>query len=103
MKITASDVKKLRDETGSGMMDCKKALQEANGDFQAAVDILRKKGQKVVKGRPVKAITIILQNPDKVRLLRCNWRELCVGLLRPIGLSVDPCRLHQIEVNGIII
>lgn len=51
MKITASDVKKLRDETGSGMMDCKKALQEANGDFAAAVDILRKKGQKVAAKR----------------------------------------------------
>lgn len=51
MKITASDVKKLRDETGSGMMDCKKALQEANGDFSAAVDILRKKGQKVAAKR----------------------------------------------------
>lgn len=49
--ITASDVNKLRKQTGAGMMDCKKALQEANGDFEAAVDILRKKGQKVAAKR----------------------------------------------------
>jgi elongation factor Ts len=49
--ITASDVNKLRTMTGAGMMDCKKALTEANGDFEAAVDILRKKGQKVAANR----------------------------------------------------
>ncbi len=47
VKISASDVKKLRDQTGAGMMDCKKALGEAEGDFDKAVEILRKKGQKV--------------------------------------------------------
>jgi len=51
MAITAADVNKLRQQTGSGMMDCKKALEEANGDFEAAVDILRKKGQKVAANR----------------------------------------------------
>lgn len=51
MKITAADVNKLRQQTGAGMMDCKKALQEAEGDFDAAVDILRKKGQKVAAKR----------------------------------------------------
>lgn len=45
--ISASDVKRLRDMTGAGMMDCKKALTESNGDFEAAIDYLRKKGQKV--------------------------------------------------------
>ena len=50
-KISASDVGKLRRQTGSGMMDCKKALIEANGDFEQAVDILRKKGQKVAAKR----------------------------------------------------
>ncbi|MBL4653364.1 MAG: elongation factor Ts [Flavobacteriales bacterium] len=49
--ITASDVNKLRKQTGSGMMDCKNALVEANGDFDAAIDILRKKGQKVAAKR----------------------------------------------------
>ncbi len=51
MPVTAKDVKKLRDATGVGMMDCKKALQEADGDFDRAVEILRKKGQKVAAKR----------------------------------------------------
>ncbi len=51
MSITAADVNKLRQQTGAGMMDCKKALQEANGDFEAAIEILRKKGQKVAAKR----------------------------------------------------
>lgn len=45
--ISASDVKKLRDMTGAGMMDCKKALSEAEGDFDKAIEILRKKGEKL--------------------------------------------------------
>ena len=49
--ITASDVNKLRTMTGAGMMDCKKALTETNGDFEAAIDLLRKKGQKVAANR----------------------------------------------------
>ena len=49
--ITASDVNKLRQMTGAGMMDCKKALTESNGDFDAAIDYLRKKGQKVSANR----------------------------------------------------
>jgi elongation factor Ts len=49
--ITAADVNKLRQITGAGMMDCKKALAEANGDFEAAIDNLRKKGQKVAANR----------------------------------------------------
>lgn len=51
MNITAADVNKLRQQTGAGMMDCKQALQEAQGDFEQAVDILRKKGQKVAAKR----------------------------------------------------
>ena len=50
-KISAADVKKLRDETGAGMMDCKKALVEADGDYQAAIDYLRKRGQKMAAKR----------------------------------------------------
>lgn len=49
--ISAADVNKLRQQTGAGMMDCKKALMEANGDFEAAIDYLRKKGQKVAANR----------------------------------------------------
>ncbi len=51
MAITAQEVNKLRQMTGAGMMDCKKALTEANGDFEAAIDLLRKKGQKVSASR----------------------------------------------------
>ncbi|MEI6816876.1 MAG: translation elongation factor Ts [Bacteroidota bacterium] len=51
LNITAADVNKLRQQTGAGMMDCKKALTEANGDFEAAIDFLRKKGQKVAANR----------------------------------------------------
>ncbi len=47
VKISASDVKKLRDMTGAGMMDCKKALKETAGDFDGAIEFLRKKGQKL--------------------------------------------------------
>ena len=51
VNITAADVNKLRTMTGAGMMDCKKALIEANGDYEAAIDFLRKKGQKVAVNR----------------------------------------------------
>ena len=51
VQITATDVNKLRQQTGAGMMDCKKALTEANGDFEAAIDYLRKKGAKVAASR----------------------------------------------------
>jgi elongation factor Ts len=47
MAITAAAVNELRKMTGAGMMDCKKALTETNGDFEAAIDLLRKKGQKI--------------------------------------------------------
>lgn len=49
--ITAAEVNKLRQSTGAGMMDCKKALVEAEGDFDKAIDILRKKGQKIAEKR----------------------------------------------------
>ena len=49
--ISAAEVNRLRQTTGAGMMDCKKALTEANGDFDKAIEILRKKGQKVAASR----------------------------------------------------
>lgn len=51
MAITAAAVNELRKMTGAGMMDCKKALTETNGDFEAAIDLLRKKGQKISANR----------------------------------------------------
>ena len=51
VKVTAAEVNKLRKATGAGMMDCKKALVEAGGDFDKAIEVLRKKGQKVAEKR----------------------------------------------------
>lgn len=53
--ISASDVNKLRQMTGAGMMDCKKALAEASGDFELAIELLRKKGQKISLNRADRA------------------------------------------------
>ena len=67
--IKAADVAKLRKQTGAGMMDCKNALVEANGDFDAAIDVLRKKGQKVAAKRADRdaseGIAITKTNTDK--------------------------------------
>lgn len=57
MAITAGDVNKLRQMTGAGMMDCKNALVESNGDFDVAIDILRKKGQKIAAKRADRSST----------------------------------------------
>ena len=69
--ITAADVKKLRDQTGAGMMDCKKALIEAEGDFDKAIEILRKKGQKVAAKRADRdsseGVAVAFVNSDKTR------------------------------------
>lgn len=55
--ITAQDINTLRQQTGAGMMDCKKALTEAGGDFDKAIEILRKQGQKVSAARADRATT----------------------------------------------
>ena len=49
MAATAADIKSLRDRTGAGMLDCKKALGETNGDFEKAKDLLRKWGSKIAE------------------------------------------------------
>ena len=67
MAITAADVNKLRQETGAGMMDCKKALTESNGDFDEAKAILRKQGQKIADKRADNATAegIVLAQVDQ--------------------------------------
>ncbi len=55
MAITAAQVNELRQKTGAGMMDCKKALTESNGDFEKAIEILRKKGASVASKRAEKS------------------------------------------------
>lgn len=68
MSITAADVNKLRQQTGAGLMDCKKALTETNGDFEAAIDYLRKKGAKIAANRAEReaneGVVIALTNAD---------------------------------------
>ena len=75
MKISASEVNRLRKSTGSGMMDCKKALEESGGDYEKAIEILRKKGQKVSAARSNRetsegvVIYKLTPNEDKASIL----------------------------------
>src|SRR3954470_11373918 len=66
--ISAADVNKLRQQTGAGMMDCRKALIESEGDFEKAIDYLRKKGQKVAANRSDReakeGVVVAMANPD---------------------------------------
>src|SRR5690606_33528289 len=82
MAITAQEVNKLRQMTGAGMMDCKKALTEANGDFDAAIDLLRKKGQKVSASRSDRETTegsvFVKTNADRTE-----------GILVALGCETD--------------
>ena len=68
VKVTAAEVNKLRKTTGAGMMDCKKALVEADGNFDSAIEILRKKGQKVAAKRADResseGVAIAISNED---------------------------------------
>ena len=69
MAITAKEVNELRKMTGAGMMDCKKALIEADGDQEKAIDILRTKGQKVSASRADRAATegvVFIKTSDKI-------------------------------------
>ena len=75
MSIDAKIVKELRDKTGAGMMDCKKALIETNGDFEKAIDVLRKKGQKVAAKRADR------DTSEGVVLALCNENNNVGGLL----------------------
>ncbi|NUN10263.1 MAG: elongation factor Ts [Ignavibacteriaceae bacterium] len=78
MSITASQVNDLRAKTGAGMMDCKKALTEANGDMEKAVDILRKKGAAVAAKRAEKSanegvvLTKVAQDNRSVSIVEIN-------------------------------
>ena len=80
--ITAADVNKLRQTTGVGMMDCKNALVEAEGDFEKAIEILRKKGQKVAANRQDREAkdgqVIALVSPDNKK-----------GIVIAIGCETD--------------
>ena len=82
MKITATEVNDLRKSTGAGMMDCKKALVEANGDHEKAIEILRKKGQKVAANRAEREST------EGVVLLKTN-QEKVEGVIISLNCETD--------------
>jgi elongation factor Ts len=78
MAISASQVKELRDKTGAGMIDCKKALEESNGDFEKAIEYLRKKGASVAAKRAERAaneglvLTSVFNNAKSAVILEVN-------------------------------
>ncbi|MEW6193931.1 MAG: translation elongation factor Ts [Bacteroidota bacterium] len=78
MSVSANAVKELRDKTGAGMMDCKKALDEANGDFEKAIEILRKKGASVAAKRAERSanegivLTKIFNNGKSAAIVEVN-------------------------------
>lgn len=82
VKITAAEVNKLRKATGAGMMDCKKALVEAEGDFDKAIEILRKKGQKVAAKRADREST------EGAAIAKVNT-ENTVGVSIVLGCETD--------------
>ncbi len=96
--ISAQDINKLRQATGAGMMDCRKALTETNGDFEAAIDWLRKQGQKVAakrSDREAKEGVVIAQTSadNKVGYVVCISCETDF-------VSKNADELNAAEVNG---
>ncbi len=112
MSISAKDVKQLRDMTGAGIMDCKKALTEANGDTDGAIVILRKKGQKLSAKRAEReaneGVVIALTSPNRnngvVIRLSCETDFVAKGksfiefanLIAKIALSKLPATLSDL-------
>ncbi len=122
VNITAADVNKLRQMTGAGMMDCKKALQECEGDFEKAIDNLRKKGQKVAAKRADRdaneGIVLAATTEDKtfaaVVMVSCEtdfvgkteeFRQFGRDLLA-VGIKNKPKSVEELsalEVNGMVV
>ena len=72
-EIKAADVAKLRQQTGAGMMDCKKALVEANGDFDEAINVLRKKDKKLL-------LSVLIEMQLRELQLQKLMRKILLGL-----------------------
>jgi len=102
--ISAADVNKLRQITGAGMMDCKKALTEANGDFESAIDFLRKKGQKVAANRSERdakeglVIAKSTANGKKAVLIVLNCETDFVAKNEDFGKVADT--MANVALNG---
>lgn len=118
--ISASAVKDLRDQTGAGMMDCKKALVEAEGDFEKAIELLRLRGQKMSEKRAdrdakegvVIALINDAQNKGVVVRLSCETdfvakNEDFINLTKEIAtlalskFPADKEALYKLELNGV--
>src|SRR3712207_5963753 len=103
--FTAADVKKLREMTGAGMMDCKKALEEADGDFDAAIDILRTKGAaKAAKRGAEREATagLVAQSGGALVELNCETDfvakgEDFVAVAQRIAAAADDARASDTE------
>jgi elongation factor Ts len=112
-EIKAADVQKLRKSTGAGMMDCKKALQEAEGDFEKAVELIRKKGQAVANKRADREASegVVLAKTDSTQkkgamiVLNCEtdfvakndgFVELASKILA-IALENQPANLDELK------
>ena len=113
MAITAADVSKLRKMTGAGMMDCKNALEESNGDFEQAIEIIRKRGQLVASKRADRAATegVVMANVTgkgnlgAMIVLNCetdfvakneNFIKFARDILQ-IALDKNPADLHALK------
>ena len=92
MKITAAEVNQLRKSTGAGMMDCKKALVEAEGDFDKAVENLRKKGQKVAANRANR------ESSEGAALARVN-NDQTAGVLVSLNCETDFVAKNDSYIN----
>jgi elongation factor Ts len=104
--ITAADINKLRQMTGAGMMDCKKALTEAEGDFEKAIDELRKKGQKVAANRSDRdskeGVVLAKTSSDNKRgvVLAVNCETDFVAINESFGKLVNTILDIAIEKNA---
>jgi elongation factor Ts len=118
--ISASDVKKLRDITGAGMMDCKKALAESGGDFEKAIEVIRKKGQAVankraereaaegvvlagVTGDATRGAVIVLNSETDFVAKNEGFIELAKSILN-LALEKNPTDLSELrllELDGV--
>ena len=117
MAITAAEVNKLRQQTGAGMMDCKKALEESNGDFEKAVDFFRKKGAKVAANRADRdakeGVVLAKVSGKNGVLVSVNCETDFVGrtddfkaLAKEIALHIaaaNPLYLHENEVPAEVV
>ncbi len=91
-KITAAEVNNLRKTTGAGMMDCKNALVEAEGDFEKAIEILRKKGQKVAAKRADR------ESSEGAAIAKVN-KENTVGVIISLNCETDFVAKNESFVN----